>query len=178
MKIITNKYLLFFLGLVLFRLSFFLTDYLKSLIIFQVFLALVCLVIFAAKKIKNKFSLINNTLLLRRLNMKQCCSMKRHCEQTMLLNEWWGSCHEVTEGAGNWIHWAGRREAEPQAHTCTQGYWDLQDSGVLQRVYPFRLLTRCHIRLVHATHASKRYYHHRYYCNMFHIYQSISLFLI
>ena len=99
MKIITNKYILFFLGLVLFRLSFFLTDYLKYLIIFQVFLALVCLVIFDAKKIINKFSLINNTLLLRQLNMKQCCSMKRHCEQTMLPNEWWGSCHEVTEGA-------------------------------------------------------------------------------
>ena len=83
MKILTNKYLLFFLGLVLFRLSFLLTDYLKYIIIFQVFLALVCLVLFVAKKIKNKFSLINNTSFLRQLNMKQCCSLKRHCEPSL-----------------------------------------------------------------------------------------------
>jgi type III secretory pathway component EscV len=64
MKLLTNKYLLLFLGLLAFRLSFVLTDYLKYIIIFQVLISLVCLGIFEYEKRKSDFSLIKYALII------------------------------------------------------------------------------------------------------------------
>ena len=64
MKIITNKYLLFLIGLVLFRSSFILIDYLKYLIIFQLFIAFICYGIFTYEKRKIDFSLIKYALMI------------------------------------------------------------------------------------------------------------------
>lgn len=64
MKLLTNKYLLLFLGLFAFRLSFVLTDYLKYIIIFQLLISFVCLGIFVYEKRKSDFSLIKYALII------------------------------------------------------------------------------------------------------------------
>ena len=74
---LTNKYLLLTLGLVMFCISFLTTNYLKSIILFQIVLAFITLIVFLLKKRKSDFKIKDND---------NFCFKNRHCEY--MKNAW------------------------------------------------------------------------------------------